>query len=271
MSSRRGRKGQEDRPRNPPAPKVTRPNAGKDYKRSKCLHGRTGELLVNGERCSKNHPPRCHRFCNVGPNNRESCNRGQQCQYWHPRLCRDSVKNQLCVKEDYTFFHMKGTVRDNAPREHRRRDKEEEPAPRIPQRERRSSFRRESVQGNENPDVPRPNLQPRIRFNSLTSNYTPYPPTVDARQPPKNNNAAKDSESFLLRMIENLKDGIFTRMEDQMSELRTSLPHMVRDLVPNNQLPQQPPDPMRPFNTQQLPHHLMSHMMPHQLYQVSSY
>ena len=33
-------------------------------------------------------------------------------------------------------------------------------------------------------------------------------------------------------MIENLKDGIFTRMEDQMSELRASLPQMVRDLVP---------------------------------------
>ena len=157
MSPRRGREGQEDRPRNPPAPKDTRPNAGKDnicedYKRRKCLHGRTGELLVNGERCSKNHPPRYRRLCNFGPNNREGCNRGQQCWYWQPRLCRDSVKNQLCVK-DCTFFHMKGTMRDNAPREHRRRDKEEEPAPRIPQRERRSSFRRESVQGNENPDV----------------------------------------------------------------------------------------------------------------------
>ena len=94
-------------------------------------------------------------------------------------------------------------------------------------------------------------------------------------KPPKNNNAAKDSESFLSRMIENLKDGIFTRMEDQMSELRASLPQMVRDLVPNNQLPQQPPAPMHLFNTQQLPpmmpHHMMSHMMPHRLYQASFY
>ena len=78
VSPRRGREGQEDRPRNPLAPKDTRPNAGKDnicedYKRRKCLHGRTGELLVNGERCSKNHPPRCRRFCNFGPNNREGC------------------------------------------------------------------------------------------------------------------------------------------------------------------------------------------------------
>ena len=76
-------------------------------------------------------------------------------------------------------------------------------------------------------------------------------------------------------MIENLKDGIFTRMEDQMSGLRASLPQMVRDLVPNNQLPQQPPAPMHPFNTQQLPpmmpHHMMAHMMPHRLYQASSY
>ncbi|CAL8291954.1 unnamed protein product [Gadus morhua 'NCC'] len=36
-------------------------------------------------------------------------------------------------------------------------------------------------------------------------------------------------------------------MEDQMSELRASLPQMVRDLVPNNQLPQQPPAPMPPL------------------------
>ena len=280
-SPRRGREG----PENPTQQTTTnshRTNTGnenicEDYKRRKCRHGRTGDLLINGERCKKNHPPRCRRFCNYGQHTRQGCKRGKDCRYWHPRLCRDSLKNLLCTKEDCTFFHLKGTMRKSVPSLNNRNrpgvDREEDPFPPL-QRERRPSLRRDSTSIQENPPTQRP--PPRLRFNSLTSNYTPYPPTVGTRPPPppRTLNAEKNaSESFLLRMIENLKEGILSQMENQMTELRASIPKLVREMIPSNQLPQQPAIHLQPYNPhpQQAIPHMMPQMLPNQVFQAYSY
>ena len=68
-------------------------------------------------------------------------------------------------------------------------------------------------------------------------------------------------------MIDDLKEGILTHMDEQISDLRTSIPKIVRELVPNYQLPQQQP---HSFNTQQHIPQMMPNMMP-QLYQASTY
>ena len=80
-------------------------------------------------------------------------------------------------------------------------------------------------------------------------------------------------------MMEELKAGLFTRMEDQLTEIRASIPQMIRELAPTNQLPQQLPTIPNNFyssSTHQLPPQMMSHMIPNmmpqqQMYQASSY
>ena len=149
-----------------------------------------------------------------------------------------------------------------------RQEGEDDPFPPF-HRERRLSFRRNSTTVNENPPPQRP--PPRLRFNSLTSNYTPYLSTVGTRQPPSRmlNAEKKDSESFLLRMIENLKEGILSQMDSQMTELRASIPQMVRELISTNQLPQQSQTNLNPYN----PHHqqVLSHMIPQTQYYPVQY
>ena len=141
-------------------------------KRRQCPHGRTGKTLVAGLPCPKSHPPRCRRFCDYGPKSSSGCNRGKNCRYWHPRLCKHSLRDGRCLnKETCTFFHLKGTVRsDNVPaadeRQETRHSQEQERSRRecedqvrdLP-RLRRDSHRKEDPEA-----VPR-----NIRFSSITS------------------------------------------------------------------------------------------------------
>ena len=85
------------------------------YKKAKCPHGLTGRKEINGQICKKDHPKRCIRFCRFGKTKKGGCTRGDQCQYFHPILCKYSVMNHQCTKEDCTFTHLKGTRRHAEP------------------------------------------------------------------------------------------------------------------------------------------------------------
>lgn len=88
----------------------TRPTC-EQYRRGSCPHGISGRTLVDGQQCFYNHPKRCTRFCRFGPDSREGCNRGRDCDRMHPILCKFSLKYKLCTNLKCKFTHLKMTKR----------------------------------------------------------------------------------------------------------------------------------------------------------------
>ena len=89
---------------------VSRSRLCKKYVSGKCLHGLRGKKEVNGQTCSFDHPKKCFKFCGFGTG-RKGCNDGDNCQYFHPTLCKFSVTKRACYNQNCTFVHLKGTNR----------------------------------------------------------------------------------------------------------------------------------------------------------------
>ena len=91
------------------------------YKKNKCPHGLTGKKTIEGVTCQHLHPRKCIRFCKFGNHKKLGCTKGAECKFFHPVLCRNSLVNRRCVKEECTFTHLKGTKRhpesDDTPEE----------------------------------------------------------------------------------------------------------------------------------------------------------
>ena len=64
---------------------------------------------VKGKTCNKRHPKRCYKFCDFGANSSRRCNKGKACDFWHPRLCTASRKNEVCKNNNCTFQHLAHT------------------------------------------------------------------------------------------------------------------------------------------------------------------
>jgi len=87
-----------------------------EYKRNNCPHGRDGKTEVDGDICKKLHPKKCFAWCKAGKDERHGCNKGSDCTYYHPVLCRNSVRYRKCTNAECTFTHLRFTKRYN-PRE----------------------------------------------------------------------------------------------------------------------------------------------------------
>ena len=81
------------------------------YRIGQCPHGISGKTLVKGERCKFTHRKRCRKFCNFGTKSRLGCQKGNNCQYFHPILCKFSVQRGLCTNLECKFTHLKRTKR----------------------------------------------------------------------------------------------------------------------------------------------------------------
>ena len=62
-----------------------------DFLQWKCSHGIRGNKLIDGKRCSFNHPRVCFKFRRSGT---KGCNLGDKCEFFHPKLC--SCNNSAC-------------------------------------------------------------------------------------------------------------------------------------------------------------------------------
>ena len=81
------------------------------YKVGSCPHGISGKKLVNDEICPHRHPKRCKKYCRNGPSGRQGCKRGDSCKFYHPTLCKYSLKKRLCTNDKCKFVHLTGTAR----------------------------------------------------------------------------------------------------------------------------------------------------------------
>ena len=81
------------------------------YLRKKCRHGRYGTKKWKNTTCPKKHPELCRKFCNYGTTRHAGCNRGTECKFFHPPLCRASETMRKCFKVDCQHQHLKHTDR----------------------------------------------------------------------------------------------------------------------------------------------------------------
>ena len=186
------------------------------YKRRSCPHGRSGKLKVEGQICQKSHPKRCFRFCDYGPRHRNGCNKGSKCQYWHPKLCKFSLKGTGCTTHGCTYQHLiadRQSQRQNPPVQHKT------PAKRFVKENLVIEAPLTAHNGEQT-------WMPEHHKVSIASSIgkTPYPATVN--KPFKQKKAHEDQESFLLKLIENMRAGIQEQLYELKCEFRDSIHQM---------------------------------------------
>ena len=232
------------------------------YKRRECPHGLTGKREVEGKPCPNQHPPRCFRWCKHGDNKRVGCTKGDECRYFHPKLCRSSVLKRFCPNQNCTYHHLK----------HTRRPKENQDTRNPDRRGRRKSS-----------TIPPP-PSGLLRYDSAsTLNGTPYVPTIQKRtttaaktqdlndnnnnnKPPVPRDSNDRSDAFLFQLLENMKEGIVNQVSDRLVEFQSMIPEMVKEQVlmtrPAQALPMFQMLPHQQLPHQQLPHIQTAQSMP---------
>ena len=87
------------------------------FLKMQCPHGLRGKQMINGHICPKYHPKLCRKYCRYGSDNKIGCTKGKNnCDFFHPTLCKNSIKTRTCFVENCKKTHLKGTIRHRIPR-----------------------------------------------------------------------------------------------------------------------------------------------------------
>ena len=182
--------------------------------------------------------------------------KGNECQYFHPKLCRNSVLKRECFKRDCILQHLKHT------------------------RKHQGAANERNAAGNRPPANKTDRPRQKIRFNSLSTlggGATPYAPTIqkrnrlEEREPdiPSSWEADHQSNSFLVKLMESMKEGLILQMSEKLLEFQTSIPEMVREELMMNRPKapyaptfQPPPNQQQMSFAQTAPHHLPAGILP---------
>ena len=65
----------------------------------------------------------CFKFMKFGSKSNKGCNKGSTCQYFHPILCKFSVRSKKCFNKDCTYPHLPGTIREEGKDKHKAKHK----------------------------------------------------------------------------------------------------------------------------------------------------
>ena len=204
------------------------------YKNHNCPHGVSGKREVDGRTCPNLHLRICRKYIRNGNRARGGCQKGEQCRFYHPKLCKSSVNRRLCTVLDCKFAHLKGTKRKEEIGIRQRHESRLDRTTRNPaaQRDRSLGLRRDVRDPREDWPTHGPRestrrgilRQPRQRSDSITSNAS-WRGTATPTQPRESmHNSKKGTElSFLVDLIEDLK-GTQKEMEQSIQELRQRIP-----------------------------------------------
>ena len=182
------------------------------YKRFNCPHGKNGLTEVNGEICNKLHPKKCFRWIGAGKDEVRGCTKGSECSYYHPILCRNSLRYRKCTNPQCTFSHLKGTKRYNT--------KDDE-----------SNRTNNSHRNHEQPERRANNnhhgLHDRERQTSNNHNVQQDPWATSEAQ------ATNPMKSFLEELIQSLKQDM-RNTQEEMREFKTSISTQVAQIQPQH-------------------------------------
>ena len=81
------------------------------YLQKRCRHGWSGNKKVQGVTCTKKHPLLCRKFTSYGTTRRQGCQKGSNCRYFHPPLCKNSEVKRQCFNPNCRNTHLKFTDR----------------------------------------------------------------------------------------------------------------------------------------------------------------
>ena len=203
------------------------------YRKRQCPHGPKGDWVINGAVCQKRHPPKCGRYMKFG---KYGCPSEKKCKKWHPPLCYRSVRDRVCIDATCQYYHLKNTQR------------EIHAHPSYPQ-----NF----PAALQNVNAPRPEVTMQYQAGSSyasiasrsqnpggTNTGTPTGQMVNGHENCHANDINNDNDgthenhtrenAFLAQMVAQIKEGLATAMNEQMAELRSSIPNIVQDVVRNH-------------------------------------
>ena len=65
-----------------------------------------------GKECRKEHPKTCNKFKKFGLTkfNKSGCT--EECEFYHPKACFESMKTKTCKRSECKFFHIHGTKKE---------------------------------------------------------------------------------------------------------------------------------------------------------------
>ena len=175
------------------------------YKKMQCPHGLTGKRHVDGAPCAKLHPKRCIRYCRSATDKKHGCIKGKECKYYHPILCRHSVKRHVCLDKNCKFTHLKGTKRYD-------------PDLRVNQRSQQM------------PETPRAYVPLRNNFQQTPSAYPPMsrnPRPCEDTEPARTAEANGSDRSFLSKLPH-----ILNQMQAKQADIQTQLMQLIRQQPP---------------------------------------
>ena len=75
-----------------------------------CKFYKNGRCNKNKSECKFDHPKICHKFNQFGPKNGINKGCDENCGFFHPNACRNSVKDRTCRYSECRFYHLKDTI-----------------------------------------------------------------------------------------------------------------------------------------------------------------
>ena len=232
------------------------------YKRNRCPHGASGKREVHGDVCPHKHPRKCIKYCRAGKRDRGGCKKGKSCKFFHPVLCKFSVRKHECLNSECTYTHLKGTKRhsdrdgDHFPNFNRAYH--QPPQQKEVRRTRYDSTSAASV-ASFNSDCYRTPF-PHARVNNPSAaDISRHQPQRQRRDSVQSNNSKK--ESFLEKLMENMKQD-FDKQHFEMAAMKRNMEQQVEALWSklNQNAPQMPPVQLPPLN--QYPNATAQQMLP---------
>lgn len=73
------------------------------YRQNRCKYG------AKGRDCPYPHSNPCNKYTAFGIDPIKGCNKGEECQYFHPSICFGSERRRECLNIKCKQFHLKGT------------------------------------------------------------------------------------------------------------------------------------------------------------------
>ena len=79
----------------------------------KCPHGISGKKKLHGNTCPHVHPRVCNQYRLSGSSGKNGCQKGKDCAFFHPQICRTAVEKGSCLRRDCSKFHPRSTRKKN--------------------------------------------------------------------------------------------------------------------------------------------------------------
>ena len=168
------------------------------YKRQNCPHGRDGKTEIEGEPCKYLHPKKCFAWCRAGKHDRHGCTKDKDCPFYHPIICRNSMRYRRCTKSDCTFAHLKFTKRYYS---------------REQQRSRREPDHIQQID-HKPPTTQRAPPVPWVEQKENETNRVNNPP------PAENNAKTHDDRAFLVNLLQSMRLDMQTQLQTQVQDMQ---------------------------------------------------